>query len=171
MRAFEVAEGAYHSFTKNMGYYVRAFCKAAVTPSLAAIKAWLHERAPDVRFTEVADLQATDWTEVDLVYKSDRQPIIVECNRDGDPDSLVREEAAEFSEKIGKPGRSASKRRVLDHLAATKVIVACRLLSDIDDDGYEANYQFLSYFVAHCDGMIQADGEGFYDGDEIIVEV
>jgi len=108
---------------------------------------------------------------VELSYKSGKQPIVVECNRDEGTDSLAHQEVAEFTELIGKPGRSAGKRRVLEQIAATKFIVSCQLLSDIDDDGYEANYQFLSYFVENCHGMIQADGEGFYEADKIIVRV
>jgi hypothetical protein len=168
-----------------MGYYVRAFCKAPASPSLGAIQAWLDKHAPGIQFSDpnhaadepsgsklsAADLQTTNWTQVELVYKSGKLPIIVECNRESEPDSLVRAEAAEFSELIGQPKRSAAKRRVLDHLAETKFIVSCQFLSDMDDDGYEANYQFLSYFVQHCGGIIQADGEGFYEGDKIIVEV
>jgi hypothetical protein len=170
-----------------MGYYVRAFCKASTIPSLAVIQTWLHEHehAPGVWFADpnhtadepsgpalsASDLQSPDWTQVELVYKPGKLPIVVECNRDDEPDSLVRAEVAEFRELIGEPKRSTAKRRVLDHLAETKFIVACQLLSDIDDDGYEANYQFLNYFVQRCAGIIQADGEGFYDGDKIIIKV
>jgi hypothetical protein len=42
---------------------------------------------------------------------------------------------------------------------------------DIDDDGYDANGEFLRYFVDHCGGMIQADSEGFYEGSTIVVEL
>jgi len=50
-------------------------------------------------------------------------------------------------------------------------IIASQLLNDIEDDGYNANGWFLDYFVQHCGGMIHADGEGFYDGDKIILEM
>ncbi len=154
-----------------MGYYIRAFCIGEQTPSLAVIQAWLRTRAPNVQFDNATNLDTPGWTELELAYKPGKQPIIVECNRVNEPDSLVREEAKEFSEIIGEPGNSTNKRQVLDHLAATNFIVTCRFLSDMDDDGYEANYQFLSYFVEHCGGMIQADREGFYCGEEIILEV
>lgn len=53
---------------------------------------------------------------------------------------------------------------------ATRFTVAAQLAtSDIDDDGYNALGYMLRYFVEHNGGMIQADGEGFYDGDEVIV--
>jgi hypothetical protein len=65
---------------------------------------------------------------------------------------------------------------VLAHLRDSSAIVSVQLLSDIDDDGYDAvGYDavgvFLGCFVEHCDGMTQADGEGFYEGDRTIVEL
>jgi len=47
--------------------------------------------------------------------------------------------------------------------------VAQLATSDIDDDGYNALGNVLSYFVENAGGMIQADGEGFYDGDRVTV--
>jgi hypothetical protein len=59
---------------------------------------------------------------------------------------------------------------VIVHLNSTRFIVACQLPStDIDDDGFDANGEFLNYFVERCGGMIQADGEGFYEGHEVVV--
>jgi hypothetical protein len=49
--------------------------------------------------------------------------------------------------------------------------VAAQLLGDIDDDGYTAAGVFLSYFVDHCGGLIQADGEGFYERERLLVEL
>lgn len=61
---------------------------------------------------------------------------------------------------------------MLRHLGQTRFTVACQLpTSDIDDDGYDAVGAFLEYFVTHSGGMIQADGEGFYRGNRLIVEL
>ena len=60
---------------------------------------------------------------------------------------------------------------MLDHLQQSKAVVAAQLLGDIDDDAYTAAGTFLAYFVEHCGGLIQADGEGFYEGDRLIVEL
>ena len=64
-----------------------------------------------------------------------------------------------------------AKCRVIKHLKNTKFIVASQLLGDIDDDGYDANGTFLTYFVEYCGGMIHADLEGFYDGDKVILKI
>jgi hypothetical protein len=81
------------------------------------------------------------------------------------------EEIQEFIEFLNDVNESAEKAKVLAQLRGTRAVVSAQLLSDIDDDGYHAVGIFLSFFVAHCDGMIQADGEGFYEDDRTIVEL
>lgn len=172
-----------------MGYYVRVFCKSSQVPTLASIQNWLQELQSSAVLDDydhahdgyesgsaeppTLDLETSAWEQIALVYRAGKLPIIVECNRDdGTDESLMREEVEEFVELIGEPGKSAAKRKVLAHLAATKFVVACQLpSSDIEDDGYDANSEFLDYFLTHCEGLIQADGEGFYDGEDIIVEL
>jgi hypothetical protein len=158
-----------------MGYYVRAFCTSTEVPKLKDVLEWLKNRGVSILIDdeEQAKLDSLDWKQISLYYKKGKLPIVAECNLDdGTEDCLVREEVNEFSELIGKPGFSINKRRVLKHLANTNFTIACQLMtSDIDDDGYEANGEFLKYFIEHCDGMIQADGEGFYSGNDIIVKL
>jgi len=43
--------------------------------------------------------------------------------------------------------------------------------SDIDEDGYTALGHVLTYFVNNNAAIIQADGEGFYEGEKVIVEL
>ena len=59
----------------------------------------------------------------------------------------------------------------MSHLKKTQIIISSQLLNDIDDDGFHANGVFLDYFVEKCNGMINADSEGFYDGDKVILEI
>ena len=116
-----------------------------------------------------AELDSPDWVVFDLIYKAGKHPIVVECNRDKGADSLAREECIEFDELLEDLEDSQEKRHVIEHLKNTRSVIACQLLSDIDEDGYDANGEFLAYFVEHCGGMIQADGEGFYEGSEVVV--
>lgn len=158
----------------NMPYRIRAFCTSLITPSLSqvfdyATSKGVHLVADDMHGP--TDIDSSEWSEVEIVYKPDKGPLVVECNRDdGTEDCLARVEPQEFIDEIGSPGLSIVKRRIIKHLKATKCIIASQLLSDIDDDGFDANGTFLSYFVEHCGGMIHADGEGFYDKDKLILK-
>jgi hypothetical protein len=169
-----------------MGYYVRAFCSNSKIPNLADIQAWLRERGSNAVLDEtnhavesaragelkpsILDLNAPNWEQIAIAYRAGKLPILVECNRDdGSGECLMREEVAEFVELV-KDYHSVATQLVLKHLAATKFIIACQLpTSDIEDDGYDANGEFLSFFVERCGGMIQADGEGFYDKNKVVV--
>lgn len=158
-----------------MGYYARAFCTSPDVPPLRQVLEWAEDRGVGLTIgpgRAGVDLDSPDWREVELVYKQGRQPILCEVNRDdSSDDNLLREEVEDFLESLDDVDDSPDKDRVVQHLRETRFVVASQLLtSDFDDDVYKAINTYLSYFVEHCGGMIQADGEGFYEGDDLIVE-
>jgi hypothetical protein len=101
-----------------------------------------------------------------------RPPLVADASRLDEAAGFAREEIEEFFDALDELSDSSEKTRVESHLRATKAIVALRLpVADMDDDGYDAANAFLSYFVEHRGGLVQADGEGFYDADELLVEL
>lgn len=172
-----------------MGYYIRAFCTAPAIPDIPTIQAWLQQRnSPATLDLSVETIKAAHtgevkpsghppepgaWEEVALFYRQNKLPILIECDWDEDtPDSFVKAEVKEFVGLIGRGGRSDSKKKVLDHLKSTTFVVACLLpTGDMTDDGYDANGEFLTYFVENCGAMVQADGEGFYEGNKLILRI
>jgi hypothetical protein len=154
-----------------MSYFIRALCTSAEAPKLSDVQRWLKEQGSAATI-EGPDLDSDNWEQATLSYKAGKAPILVECNRDSGGASLLREELEEFYEMIEDVQPSAGKKQVVAHLRATNFIVACQLqTSDIDDDGYDANGDFLSYFEDHCGGMVLADGEGFYRGEDLLLEL
>jgi hypothetical protein len=157
-----------------MGYYVRAFCTTPEVPTIRQVLDAVLAKGIDLQPADASDLDNTTWTHLALLYKKGKKPILVECNRDTPDDPLCRNEVKGFLDEIGRLADSAGKTRVIDHLNGTKFIVACQLpvLNMADDQaGYLANDAFLRYFEQHCSGMIQADGEGFYAGQEMVLEM
>lgn len=159
-----------------MGYYVRALCKSEKVPTLKEVFDCCATKNINLKvhsdYSKDVDLDSRNWEQFALEYERGKLPIIVEVNRDdGNEDCLFRREINAFIEIIGSPGLSLSKRKVLQHLKETNFTVADQLLSDVDDNGYDANWEFLRYFVEHCGGMIQADGEGFYESTKLIVKI
>lgn len=157
-----------------MSYLVRAFCSAERPPTVRTVLDSLRSKGVGLSVGPEWDnpetLDTPEWEGFDLIYAQGKLGIMVECGRvDDEEDDLAVEEIAEFIDLIGPADGSADKQRVLNHLQATHFIVSCRLLGDIDEDGFQANGDFLNYFVEKCGGMIQADGEGFYDGPNVIV--
>jgi hypothetical protein len=151
-----------------MGYYTRVFCKGSV-PSLESVSSFLNHAGVSMKLTTDESLVDSSWQNAEVTYKAGKLPILVECNRPGG-EGLFEDEIAEFLQQIGSPGLSLAKRKVIKHLNETKFIVACQLpTSDIDDDGYDVNGEFMKYFVANCGGIIQCDGEGLYYGNKVVV--
>ena len=155
-----------------MGYYIRAFCALGDAPPLREVLDFAREKGSSIHLDpRVNDAQASDpaWRQAGLRYKDDKLPILLEVNQN-EGDSLVRQEIDEFLESLQDAPRSKAREKVEDQLRATRFVVAAQLqTSDIDDDGYNANGWVMRYFVERHAGMIQADGEGFYDGDRLIV--
>jgi len=158
-----------------MGNYIRAFCVGEEVPPVTKVVQWLATR--DVHL-KVADgdplkMQSRGWDQVSLIYKEGKLPIIARCMRtDAKADASAADELKDFIERVGQPGKNKVKKRVLDHLKATRFIVALRLpKGDMDDAGWDANGQILTYFLDHCGALIQADGEGFYEGAKLILEL
>ena len=153
-----------------MSYYVRSFCKSEKVPTVTELETTLKSEYPAIRL-ETEDSKDGVWENLEFYYKDSNQPVVVECSYNNSPESMAAEECEEFIEEIGKPGLSIVKRKVLEHLQQTKYIISCQLLSDIDDDGYHLNGELLNIFVNNYSGLIQADGEGFYNGHKLIVEL
>lgn len=149
-----------------MGYYLRAFCTFDEAPPLRSVFDWAEGQGVSLQAPS-ADLDARGWDQAEVVYKPDRQPFVAEANTG----ELLREEVEEFVEFLEDVDETPEKQRVLDHLQQSKAVVAAQLLGDIDDDGHTAVATFLTYFVQHNGGLVQADGEGFYEGDRLVVEL
>lgn len=152
-----------------MSYYLRAFCTSAELPSPSEVLAWVGSQGIQVEVEDLPD----DWNcdDIPITYKPDKQPFLLELNVRSGQDSLCEEEIEEFIELLDDVEDSKKRKRVLEHLQATEFVAACQLLtSDLDDDGYDAAGTVMHYFVEHCGGMVQADGEGFYDGENLLIE-
>jgi hypothetical protein len=164
-----------------MGNYIRAFCVGEEVPSVTKLVQWLATRdvAVKVENGDPLKMQSRGWEQVSLVYKEGKLPIIARCSRTdakGNGSTSAADSAADelksFIERVGAPGKNKTKKRIVDHLKATRFIVALRLpKGDMDDAGWDANGQILTYFLDHCGALIQADGEGFYEGSKLILEM
>jgi negative regulator of replication initiation len=148
-----------------VSYYLRVFCRSEDRPALREVVAWLTPHGITVR-VHSANLDAHGSQQAELECVPRQPPVLAELN---DGESL-REEVSEFLELLEDDEESEEKRAVLRHLAASTFVVAVRL-NEIDDETNTAVGGFLTYFRDHCDGLIQADGEGFYFGDRLAVQV
>jgi hypothetical protein len=89
------------------------------------------------------------------------------------PDSLAAQEIGEFLDMVRDIKKYPRKRdKVVDHLERARFLVACQIpVEAFDDAGFHALDVFLAYFLVHHDGMVQADGQGFYENGQITIEL
>jgi hypothetical protein len=154
-----------------LGYYLRAFCKSEVPP-LRRVLEWVANEGVVLELDGGSELlDDENWREAEIRYDEGKQPLVVDVSRASSNDELLSDEVEEFVEFLEDVDDSPEKQKVLEQLRESRAVVGAQLLGDIDDAGYSAIGVLLSFFVEHCGAMIQADGEGFYDGDRLLVEL
>src|SRR5438445_232430 len=109
-----------------MPYYVRAFCNAAQSPTINTVMESLRQRGSDftAQVDDASELDSPAWKQFELIYKPGNGPIVVECNRDEETDSLAKAECAEFIEEVADLEDSPAKDKVIAHLRKTRFIVS-----------------------------------------------
>ena len=119
-------------------------------------------------------MSSTTWGEpaAPVQYQDGKAPFLVEINRNTGPDSLSAQEINEFIQELEGVKKSRKRDQVIQHLRQTQFIVACQIpTQDFGDTGFHALDAFMAYFLVHCGGMVQADGQGFYDMGKLILEM
>jgi hypothetical protein len=149
-----------------VSYFLRAFCRSAELPSPQEAVAFAASRGVNLR---IADDEA-GWPQFVIAGGADDRPLlVVEASSAGDPDSLFEDEIEEFLDLLDDAPTSTAARSVVDRLRQSRSIVALQIIGAEDEEAVAAASPLLTFFAERCDGQIQADGEGFYDGDKLIV--
>lgn len=161
-----------------MGDYLRVFCTKEENPSVNEIFKWTKLQGYNLRvdksYNEV-EPTSKNWNEVAVIGEDGNRVFIAEVDRESkNEESIMKEEVQEFLELMKEledvPAENRAK--VKKHLNETKYIVAIQVTGDdLGEEGDNAVSVFLQYFVVNCGGMVQEDGEGFYEGDKLIVEM
>jgi hypothetical protein len=156
-----------------MAYWMRVFCTEGAPRPLEDVFAWTAAQGQQLRLSEGrqgAEHLSEPWTYAAIEYRDGRLPFVAEISWVEDVEG--REEVEEFVELIAETADSPERQRTLEHLERTRFIVANQIpTSDFDGCGFNAVGEFMRFFVEHNSGMIQADGEGFYDGDQLAVRL
>src|SRR6478609_140349 len=154
-----------------MSYYLRVFCKSEQRPNIKEAIDYINSKGHAFTLSTNLSLEeqtSGKWTDLELRYKANKLPILIECNKIGDADDIAREEIEEFVENIVPYGRFNEKDKIIAHLNATRYIILSQVpMSDVDEDGYLVNMEFLFYLADHYQGIIHEEQEGFYDSKQV----
>jgi len=157
-----------------MGYFTRVFCSTNRKPKINEILDSLkfHGFNISVNLSE-SKINNENWTNFELTYDSERLPLLVELNQKGKSDGVAEEEIKEFLEFVGKPKfYELKKKKVINHLKSTEYIICIQLpTNDIVDQGYNVNGELMEFIELNYSGIVQADKEGFYSKNNLLVEL
>lgn len=145
-----------------MGYYMRFIVADERPVTLADVQGALSDAGADYEIDG-------EETEATVSYRGHRVGHLT-LNVPGD--GLFDEERDELVE-FAEDGNGRGKRRVIDILRAARSIVAVQVL--FGDGDTERTLTALDplwrWLHANRRGLLQADGEGYYEGPELILEV
>ena len=154
-----------------MGYYMRALLTEwedrPLGDLVAHSRTYGHELRPD------APLDDPGWREADVYGSEAESPIELDVSLDdGTPDCLLRGELEEFREALEDcEGDPEAVAKVRAHLDRTQAIVGVRVLASDSERGLQAAWAVLDYYAQRDGVLFQADAEGFYEGEQLIVEL
>jgi hypothetical protein len=124
---------------------------------------------------EVTDklLNSWNWVGMEIGYAKDKKPILVTCVRKGGAQDDIFKQDIEGLLNFVEVHHEIDNWRVADQLRGCRFYIADILdKNDITEEGYDFNGWILQFFQENCDGMVQIDGQGFYDEEgELLFEL
>lgn len=157
-------------------FFTRVFCLRKESPPLALLIEFVKARGATVIIpSEVNEklLNSWNWVGLDLGYAKDRKPILLTCVRKSGAQEDIYKQDIEGLLHYVEAHHEDDNWRVVDQLRACRFYIATILdKNDISEEGYDFNGWILQFFQENCDGLVQIDGQGFYNAEgEIILEM
>ena len=157
-------------------FFTRVFCLRKEPPPLGLLIEFLKASgATPIIPSEVTDemLNSWNWVGIEMGYAGEKRPIIVTCVRKGGAQDDIYKQDIDGLLHFVEAHREDDNWQVADQLRACRFYVATILdKNDITEEGYDFNGWILQFFQENCDGMVQIDGQGFYNAEgELIFEL
>jgi hypothetical protein len=143
-----------------MGYYMRVFAESDVQIPTVDLRKVLVDQKIDC-IIEIEEGDATQWSELSLRHIDETEIALIEANPVL-PGELGAEEIAEFLQELDGVRPESAVEWLRNYLPKIRVIYAFQILDGADvEDGWKAVHALFSSLRETCNGISQADGEGF----------
>ena len=140
-----------------MAYYIRLFTDTPLS-TLVPVQAQMIQRGYQV--------QPAGTNQLDIRYDAGRDPISVDLT--DSTHQITREAVAEFLDAVARLPSSPEQQDVLNFLPRTQAVVLVGVPNDYDTASGALDE--VGDIVANAaPGLFQVDGEGFYDGSNLIL--
>jgi hypothetical protein len=160
---------------QTVAHFLRVFTSTTETPTLPVLANKLemegfdfdtYPKKDDPRFLE------PNWRTFHISYDERSASVILDRSLKGEEDKLFEEELEEFGQTLATLEDSPGKQTVQELLANTQQVFACLIPDDITEHGWELVEVLLEVVLDQTGGMLQVDGEGWYDKEgELILEM
>ncbi len=153
--------------------YSRVFCLREDAPPLRLLLDYLKSKG-QIPLHPKMDQAALDdwaWVQISLGYNRENKPIQLFCLRDRGSYKDLLEKEREFFTDLVSVYDDVEAQLVRHYLEKARFLITTGYIkSDITEDGYDFNGWILQFYQENCDGIVQADGQGFFSpkGDLII---
>ncbi len=156
-----------------MPFWMRVFCRKPTAPTPGQILEALSTAQLPAQLDPEGGVDPADahWEQLGLALSEDSGVLVVD--RDVGPrGEAVLEEVARFLREIRHSPRSKTRERIVEHLKDTKQVFCLQVpTASIDPTGWAVAHAVMRYLVASCDGLAHLDGEGFYQGNDLVLSV
>ncbi len=155
-----------------MAYLLRVFCASRRRPPLVDVLDWTEQRGHTLWLDSIPEVDpaAPGWQEAAVRYDAEKSPFLLQAMYAGE--RVLVDELRTFVRLVGQAKFGLGKYKVLRHLQRTEFLVIANLPRyDLDDRGSEAATAALEYFVRACNGIVQVEGEGFYKGESMLLNL
>jgi hypothetical protein len=159
--------------SSDLVYFMRVFARSADAPSPQSISDHLRGRRFDVRIESgLAHFSSGTWTRLRVFYAPGRGPLELE-RQSLHGDAPLPERLRALMDATAASRDERGKRRVLEFLAQARQVFELRIPPDFDWHAarHLVSTELLNYLQKHTDGLIQADQEGYYDRNRIILKL
>lgn len=148
-----------------MGYYMRFILTGDESPQLEDIRAALRSLSLDYAVITPDD----DPSRAELLFAGERLGDL-EFNQPGD--DIFDEDIDELRQLVSR-SQSENRQRVLDVLDRARMMIAAQLFwqGDESEPVLVRVDPLWDWLFASYDGLLQADGDGFYDSESLILEM
>jgi len=152
---------------------MRVFARSPAVPSPQAIADHLLRQRFIVRIESgVFSLSYENWHHLHLFYASGRAPLSLE-RQSLHGDAPLPERLRALMDATADAKASRGKRRVLDFLAQSSQVFELIIPPDFDWHAgrHLISTELLNYLQKETDGLIQADEEGYYKRNQLILKL
>lgn len=141
-----------------MGYAIRLFCTVPLS-SLIPLQAQLLQRGFQV--------QPVGTNQLDIIFDREKMPLTVDLIEAHQQETQLQ--IADFLEDVSKLSDSPAQRKVIEVLARTQSLVIIGVVDD-GSDAFKRTLDYVLDVVSYAaDGLFQVDGEGFYEGGNLLL--